>query len=41
MMVEVDQLTKVFKSRRRAPVTAVEDASFKIDKGEIVGLLGT
>lgn len=40
MNVEVDDLTKIFYSRRRGPTTAVEKASFRFGKGEIVGLLG-
>jgi ABC-2 type transport system ATP-binding protein len=38
--VEVQHLTKVFPSRRRGPTTAVDDASFTIDDGQIVGILG-
>ncbi|HEV3238066.1 MAG TPA: ATP-binding cassette domain-containing protein [Gemmataceae bacterium] len=34
-MIEVDKLTKYF-----GPVLAVDHVSFKIDKGEIIGLLG-
>ena len=34
-MIEVDKLTKYF-----GPVLAVDRVSFKIDKGEIIGLLG-
>ncbi len=34
-MIQVDHLTK-----RYGPVTAIEDVSFKVDKGRIVGFLG-
>lgn len=34
-MIEVDRLTKVYSGRR-----AVDDISFKVDKGEILGFLG-
>jgi ABC-2 type transport system ATP-binding protein len=37
--VEVSNLTKIYKSRR-GPVVAVDDASFSVDRGEVVGLLG-
>src|SRR5258708_36652246 len=35
LMIEVDKLTKYF-----GPVLAVDHVSFRIDKGEIIGLLG-
>jgi ABC-2 type transport system ATP-binding protein len=38
--VEVSDLTKIYKSRRRGPVVAVDDVSFSVDRGEVVGLLG-
>ena len=38
--VDVDALTKVFPSRRRGPVTAVDSATFGFDRGETIGLLG-
>ena len=34
-MIQVDQLTK-----RYGPVTAIEDVSFSVEKGQIVGFLG-
>jgi ABC-2 type transport system ATP-binding protein len=34
-MIEVDRLTK-----RYGPLTAIEDVSFKVEKGQIVGFLG-
>ncbi|MDP6038208.1 MAG: ATP-binding cassette domain-containing protein, partial [Candidatus Latescibacteria bacterium] len=34
-MIEVDHLTKRYGS-----FTAVDDVSFRVDKGEIVGFLG-
>lgn len=37
--MEVKNLTKVFGSRKR-PIVAVDNISFKIHEGEIVGLLG-
>ena len=38
VVLEVKNLTKVFG--RRKPVIAVDNISFKIHEGEIVGLLG-
>jgi ABC-2 type transport system ATP-binding protein len=40
MSVKVEALTKVFRSRQRAAVTAVQDVSFTIAEQETVGLLG-
>ncbi len=39
-IVQVEHLTKVYKSRRRGEVKAVDDVSFDVAPGEIVGLLG-
>jgi ABC-2 type transport system ATP-binding protein len=39
-IVSVEGLTKVYRSRRRGEVKAVEDVSFTVEPGEIVGLLG-
>jgi ABC-2 type transport system ATP-binding protein len=39
-IVQVENLTKLYKSRRRPPVTAVETVSFEIQSNEVVGLLG-
>jgi ABC-2 type transport system ATP-binding protein len=39
-IVSVDGLTKVYRSRRRGEVRAVDDVSFEVASGEIVGLLG-
>lgn len=38
--VQVSNLTKTYKTRRRGSVVAVNDASFSVDRGEVVGLLG-
>jgi ABC-2 type transport system ATP-binding protein len=44
--VEVDRLDKVFQSvqgfwrRKKHPVTAVEEISFSISRGELIGLVG-
>ncbi|MGH2759963.1 MAG: ABC transporter ATP-binding protein [Actinomycetota bacterium] len=39
-IVSVAGLTKVYRSRRRGEVRAVDDVSFDVSPGEIVGLLG-
>jgi len=39
-IVSVEGLTKVYRSRRRGEVRAVDDVSFEVRPGEIVGLLG-
>ena len=39
-IVQVENLTKVYKSRRRGEIRAVDDVSFDVAPGEIVGLLG-
>lgn len=39
-IVQVDHLTKTYKSRRRGEIRAVDDVSFEVAPGEIVGLLG-
>ncbi|MGC4378664.1 ATP-binding cassette domain-containing protein [Fictibacillus sp. Mic-4] len=38
-MIEVEHLTKAFKDKKKT-ITAVNDVSFSIQKGEVVGLLG-
>jgi ABC-2 type transport system ATP-binding protein len=38
--IAVEELGKVFHSRRRGDVVAVEAVSFQVQRGEIVGLLG-
>lgn len=39
MILEVKNLSKAFKNRKKS-VTAVDNVSFSIDRGEVVGLLG-
>lgn len=39
-ILEVENLTKVFKNGRKSPVTAVDHVSFHIGCGETVGLTG-
>lgn len=39
-IIEVSGLRKVFRSRRRGDVVAVEDVGFTASRGEILGLLG-
>jgi ABC-2 type transport system ATP-binding protein len=39
-IVSVEGLTKVYRSRRRGELRAVDDVSFDVARGEIVGLLG-
>src|SRR4029077_21249393 len=39
-IVSVEDLTKVYRSRRRGEVRAVDGVSFDVRPGEIVGLLG-
>ena len=39
-IVRVEGLRKVYKTRRQKKVVAVEEASFSVQPGEIVGLLG-
>ncbi|MGF1431530.1 ABC transporter ATP-binding protein [Kitasatospora sp. LaBMicrA B282] len=39
-MVEVDHLTRTYTPRRGTPVTALDDVSFTLRQGEVLGLLG-
>jgi len=39
-MIEAQNLTKVFEDKKRGRVVAVDNVSFKINPGEIFGLLG-
>ena len=39
-VVKVEGLRKVYKSRRQGETVAVDDVSFEVGRGEIVGLLG-
>ena len=39
-IVSVEHLTKVYRSRKRGEIRAVDDISFEVAPGEIVGLLG-
>ncbi|WP_186580849.1 ATP-binding cassette domain-containing protein [Aquibacillus kalidii] len=38
-MIQIDQVTRVFKEKKKT-VTAVNNVSFSIEKGEVIGLLG-
>ncbi len=38
-IIRIEHLSKVFKSRERT-VTAIDDVSFEVGRGEIFGLLG-
>lgn len=38
-MIEARELTKVYKSKKRT-VIGVEDVSFRVEKGEIFGIVG-
>lgn len=39
-LIEVEGLRKVYRSRRRGDVVAVDEVSFSVARGEVVGLLG-
>lgn len=39
-MLRVEELRKVYRTRRRKEVVAVDEATFSLQQGEIVGLLG-
>jgi ABC-2 type transport system ATP-binding protein len=39
-VVEVSGLTKTYRSRKRGAIVAVDDVSFSVGRGEVVGLLG-
>jgi ABC-2 type transport system ATP-binding protein len=39
-VLEVDGVTKIFTSKRRGPTTAVDNATFDVKHGEVVGLVG-
>jgi ABC-2 type transport system ATP-binding protein len=39
-VLRVKNLRKVYHSRRRGDVVAVDDVSFSVHKNEVVGLLG-
>jgi len=39
-MVEFQKVTKVYKTKNRKEVLALEDVSFKIEKGELVSIVG-
>jgi sodium transport system ATP-binding protein len=39
-MIETDQLTKVFRDRKRGEIRAVDGVSFRCEPGQIYGLLG-
>jgi ABC-2 type transport system ATP-binding protein len=41
MLLSVDQLRKVYRDGRRGEVTAVDGISFAVQRGELVGLLGS
>jgi sodium transport system ATP-binding protein len=39
-MIKADRLTKTFEDKKRGKITAVDNASFEVNPGEIFGLLG-
>jgi len=39
-VLEVNQVTKVYKGKHGSRITAVDDISFSVDEGEIVGFIG-
>ncbi|MDP3070141.1 MAG: ATP-binding cassette domain-containing protein [Opitutaceae bacterium] len=39
-MIEARHLTKTFRDRKRGEIRAVDDVSFRVDPGQIYGLLG-
>ena len=39
-LLEVKNLRTEFKTGKKSSVTAVDDVSFSIDKGEVLGLVG-
>jgi len=39
-VIKVNNLTKVFASRRGKPVRAVDDVSTQVNKGEVVVIIG-
>ena len=40
MSLEVNHLTKIYKLKKRMTKTAVDDITFSIPTGEIVGFIG-
>lgn len=39
-MIEVNNLSKIFKDRKRGEINALDDVSFRVEDGEIFALLG-
>jgi sodium transport system ATP-binding protein len=39
-MIETNQLTKIFEDKKRGPIRAVDQVSFRCEAGRIFGLLG-
>ena len=39
-MIETNKLTKIFEDKKRGPIRAVDNVSFKCEAGRIYGLLG-
>jgi ABC-type multidrug transport system ATPase subunit len=40
VVLKVEDLTKIYRSRRRGDIKAVDNVSFSVYKNEVVGLLG-
>ncbi len=39
-MVDLQDVSKIYKARRGEPMTALSDVALRIETGEVLGLLG-